>query len=326
MKNSFIEIMHSKVKHQMFKVASLFTGVGGIDLAFQNAGFKIEWANEIDNKACETYSKNFKHKIICDDIKNLKTENLSKVDILTGGFPCQAFSIAGHQKGFSDERDSLVFELLRIVKDLEPRVLFLENVKNLKLHQQGKTLKHIINAIEKLGFKIKYQVLNICEYSNIPQNRERVYIICFKNESDYSNFEFPKKVNKRLSIQDILEKNVSENFYYNKTKYYELLKQEMKNNNTCYQWRRQYVRENKNNLCPTLTANMGTGGHNVPLVLDNDIRKLTPRECARLQGFPDSFELPKDLPNSALYKQMGNSVSVPVVEQIAKNILIALNS
>ena len=134
------------------------------------------------------------------------------------------------------------------------------------------------------------------------------------------------QVNKRLSIQDILEKNVNESFYYNKTKYYELLKQEMKNNNTCYQWRRQYVRENKNNLCPTLTANMGTGGHNVPLVLDGDIRKLTPRECARLQGFPDSFELPKDLPNSALYKQMGNSVSVPVVEQIAKNILIALNS
>ena len=309
-----------------FKVASLFAGVGGIDLAFQNAGFKIEWANEIDNKACETYSKNFKHKIICDDIKNLKTENLSKIDILTGGFPCQAFSIAGHQKGFADDRGSLVFELLRIVKDLEPRVLFLENVKNLKSHQQGKTLKHIINAIEKLGYKVKYQVLNTCEYSNIPQNRERVYIVCFKNESDYNNFEFPKKVNKRLSIQDILEKNVNESFYYNKTKYYELLKQEMKNNNTCYQWRRQYVRENKNNLCPTLTANMGTGGHNVPLVLDNDIRKLTPRECARLQGFPDSFELPKDLPNSALYKQMGNSVSVPVVEQIAKNILIALNS
>jgi len=326
---SFVQVMQRlcKVKQlQTFKVASLFAGVGGIDLAFQNVGFKIEWANEIDNKACETYSKNFKHKIICDDIKNLKTENLSKIDILTGGFPCQAFSIAGHQKGFSDDRGSLVFELLRIVKDLEPRVLFLENVKNLKSHQQGKTLKHIINAIEKLGYKVKYQVMNTCEYSNIPQNRERVYIVCFKNESDYNNFEFPKKVNKRLSIQDILEKNVNESFYYNKTKYYELLKQEMKNNNTCYQWRRQYVRENKNNLCPTLTANMGTGGHNVPLVLDNDIRKLTPRECARLQGFPDSFELPKDLPNSALYKQMGNSVSVPVVEQIAKNILIALNS
>lgn len=314
------------MNNKKFTIASLFAGVGGIDLAFQNAGFRIEWANEIDSKACETYYRNFKHKIICDDIKNLKTENLSKVDILTGGFPCQAFSIAGYQKGFSDERGSLVFELLRIVKDLEPRVLFLENVKNLKSHQQGKTLQHIINAIEKLGYKAKHQVMNTCEYSNIPQNRERVYIVCFKNENDYNNFEFPKKANKRLSIQDILEKNVNESFYYNKTKYYELLKQDMKNKNTCYQWRRQYVRENKNNLCPTLTANMGTGGHNVPLVLDNDIRKLTPRECARLQGFPDNFELPSQLPNSALYKQIGNSVSVPVVEAIAKNILIALNS
>lgn len=303
------------------KVASLFAGIGGIDLAFQNAGFKIEWANEIDNKACETYSKNFRHKIICDDIKNLKTENLSKIDVLTGGFPCQAFSIAGYQKGFEDKRGSLVFELLRIAKDLQPRVLFLENVKNLKSHQQGKTLKHIVNAIEELGYRAKYQVMNTCEYSNIPQNRERVYIVCFKNESDYDNFVFPKKIKERLSIQDILEKKVHDNFYYNKTKYYELLQQEMKNKNTCYQWRRQYVRENKNNLCPTLTANMGTGGHNVPLVLDNDIRKLTPRECARFQGFPDVFEFPNSLSNSELYKQIGNSVSVPVIESIAKNII-----
>lgn len=313
-------------KLETFKVASLFAGIGGIDLAFQNAGFKIEWANEIDSKACKTYSKNFNHEIICDDIKNLKTDYLSKIDILTGGFPCQAFSIAGYQKGFADDRGSLIFELLRIVKDLRPRVLFLENVKNLKSHQKGETLRHIINLIENLGYEVKYEVMNTCEYSNIPQNRERLYIVCFKNKNDFSRFEFPSKIENRLSIQDILEKNVNENFYYNKTKYYQLLKQEMKNKNTCYQWRRQYVRENKNNLCPTLTANMGTGGHNVPLVLDDDIRKLTPRECARLQGFPDSFELPKDLPNSVLYKQMGNSVSVPIVEKIAKNILIALNS
>ena len=145
---------------QAFKVASLFAGVGGIDLAFQNAGFKIEWANEIDHKACETYSKNFKHEIICEDIKNLKTENLAKIDILTGGFPCQAFSIAGHRKGFSDERGSLIFELLRIVEALKPRILFLENVKNLQAHQQGATLKHIINKIETVGYQVKHTILN----------------------------------------------------------------------------------------------------------------------------------------------------------------------
>jgi len=317
----------ARVKFQEFKVASLFAGVGGIDLAFQNAGFKIEWANEIDKRACETYSKNFKHKIICDDIKNLKTSNLSKVDILTAGFPCQAFSIAGLQKGFDDERGSIFYEVMRLVKDLKPRILFLENVKNLKSHNKGETFKHIISEIEKAKYKVKYQVLNTCEYSQIPQNRERIYIVCFQNQKDHDAFEFPEKESGKLAIQDVLESKVDSLYYYNKTKYYPILKEVMIDKGTVYQWRRQYVRENKSNLCPTLTANMGTGGHNVPLVLDNqDIRKLTPRECARFQGFPDTFILPKNLPNYALYKQMGNSVSVPVVEKIAKNIMATLKA
>ncbi|MBM3467774.1 MAG: DNA cytosine methyltransferase [Alphaproteobacteria bacterium] len=313
-------------KQTHFTVGSFFAGIGGIDLAFQKSGFKIEWANEIDKKACETYKQNFSHKIICEDIKKIEPKSLKHVDVLTGGFPCQAFSIAGYQKGLSDERGILIFELLRIVKDLKPKVLFLENVKNLISHQQGKTLEHIIKIIEELGYKVKYEVMNTCEYSNIPQNRERVYIVCFKNIKDYKKFNFPDKTNNRLSIQDILEKKVDSNFYYKNMKYYELLKQEMINKNTCYQWRRHYVRENKNNLCPTLTANMGTGGHNVPLVLDDDIRKLTPRECLRLQGFPDDYVLPKVLSNAVLYKQIGNSVSVPVVEAIAQNILISINN
>jgi DNA (cytosine-5)-methyltransferase 1 len=316
-----------KGDNKTFKVASLFAGVGGIDLAFQNAGFKIEWANEIDKKACDTYNNNFQHKIICDDVKNLDGTKLEKVDVLTGGFPCQAFSIAGYRKGLEDERGTLVFELLRIAKEVNPRILFLENVKNLISHNKGNTFKDIMQAIQDMGYKIKYKVLNTCEYSVIPQNRERVYIICFKNDNDYRKFDFPLPEQNKLSIQDLLEKKVNDNFYYTNTKYYPILKEEITNRDTVYQWRRQYVRENKSNLCPTLTANMGTGGHNVPLVLDNkDIRKLTPRECARLQGFPDTFVLPNNLPNSALYKQMGNSVSVPVIEKIAKNILITLNS
>jgi DNA (cytosine-5)-methyltransferase 1 len=137
-------------------------------------------------------------------------------------------------------------------------------------------------------------------------------------------FQFPLKEVKRKSITSILENNVADSFYYEKSKMYPLLKEAMNNRNTCYQWRRHYVRENKSNLCPTLTANMGTGGHNVPLILDDKgIRKLTPRECARLQGFPDDFAFP-EYGNAVLYKQLGNSVSVPVVEKIAKNILLAL--
>jgi DNA (cytosine-5)-methyltransferase 1 len=302
------------------KVGSLFAGIGGIDLAFENSGFQVEWANEIDQKACMTYKKNFKNEIICDDIKNISVDKIPKLDILTGGFPCQAFSIAGYRKGLDDERGSLIFELLRLAKDLDARILFLENVKNLLSHNSGNTFQVIIQMIQNLGYKIKYQIMNTSDYSVLPQNRERLYILCFKHEQDYLKFQFPNKINEILSIKSILEKNVSSDFYYYNTKYYSTLKKEMLNKNTCYQWRRRYVRENKNNLCPTLTANMGTGGHNVPLILDDDIRKLTPRECARLQGFPDTFILPKDMPNSSLYKQIGNSVSIPVVQSIAKNI------
>ena len=157
-------------------------------------------------------------------------------------------------------------------------------------------------------------------YSQIPQNRERVYIVCFKNSEDYNKFSFPQQETKTLKITELLEKNVDKKYYYNNTKYYNILKQDITKKDTVYQWRRHYVRENKNKLCPTLTANMGMGGHNVPLVLDDDIRKLTPRECFRFQGFPDSFVLPSNLSDATLYKQIGNSVSVPVIEKIAKEI------
>ena len=306
------------------KVGSLFAGIGGIDLGFKKAGFEIEWANEIDIKSCTTYTKNLKHNIICDDIKNINPDLLSNVDILTGGFPCQAFSIAGNKQGFNDERGAIFFELIRIVKQIKPRVVFLENVKNLKSHNEGKTLQYIIKTLEELGYFVTHNVLNTCEYSDLPQNRERVYIVAFKQQGEFKRFQFPQKAINRKSITALLENNVADLFYYEKSKMYPLLKEAMTNKETCYQWRRQYVRENKSNLCPTLTANMGTGGHNVPLILDDKgIRKLTPRECARLQGFPDNFEFP-NYANAVLYKQLGNSVSIPVVEKIAKNILLAL--
>ncbi len=305
-----------------FKVGSLFAGIGGIDLGFKNAGFQIEWANEIDIKSCNTYTKNLKHNIICDDIKNINPELLSNIDILTGGFPCQAFSIAGYKQGFNDERGAIFFELIRIVKQINPRVVFLENVKNIKSHNEGKTLQHIIQTIEELGYYVTHNVLNTCEYSELPQNRERVYIVAFKKQDDFMRFQFPLKEVKRKSITSILENNVADSFYYEKSKMYPLLKEAMNNRNTCYQWRRHYVRENKSNLCPTLTANMGTGGHNVPLILDDKgIRKLTPRECFNLQGFSSDFILP-EISDCHLYKQAGNSVTVSVIERIAKNITI----
>lgn len=303
-------------------VGELFAGIGGIGLAFKQAGFDIGWANELDKKAYLTYSKNFNNYAVNEDMRKVNPIDLRSVDVLAGGFPCQSFSIAGYQKGFNDERGNLFFDILNFVDVLRPQVIFLENVKNLLSHDCGRTFKIIQGELSNAGYYIKHKVINTAEYSDIPQNRERLYIVCFGYKEHYLKFKFPKPVKKTKSIRSLLDSNVSEEFSYKNSRYYDKLKDAIKNPNTLYQWRRTYVRENKKRLCPTLTANMGTGGHNVPLVLDgNDIRKLTPRECARFQGFPDSFVLPKELPNSELYKQIGNSVSVPVVKAIAKNIL-----
>jgi len=303
------------------KVGGLFAGIGGIELGFKKAGFQISWANEIDKNACITYRANHKHRLFEKDLNDLDTSEVEKIDILTGGFPCQAFSIAGHQKGFRDDRGNVFFRILDFIDDLGPRVVFLENVKNLVGHDNGKTFKRILYEFEQRTYIVKHKVLNSSEYGNVPQNRERIYIVAFKNEEDAVRFEFPEA--KRLSkkVTDLIDDEAEDKFYYTKSRYYQQLREEMQNKDSVYQWRRVYVRENKSKLCPTLTANMGTGGHNVPLIIDKkDIRKLTPRECARFQGYADSFHLPDSLANSALYKQIGNSVTVPVIEAIARNI------
>lgn len=312
-------------KISTLKVGGLFAGIGGIELGFKKAGFDISWANELDKNAAITYRKNHTHKLYEKDIAKLSVDEVEKIDILTGGFPCQAFSVAGYQKGFNDERGNIFFEILRFIDGLKPQIIFLENVKNLQKHDKGKTFEIITEELIKRKYFIKYKVLNSADYANIPQNRERIYIVGFLDKNTYKKFEFPKQKKLTKKISNFIENKVNEEFYYTKSRYYEKLKQEMTNKDTLYQWRRVYVRENKNNLCPTLTANMGTGGHNVPLLIDSkDIRKLTPRECARFQGYDDSFILPNELANSHLYKQIGNSVTVPVIEAIAKNIKKAL--
>ena len=316
----------NKNKSINMKVGGLFAGIGGIELGFKKAGFKVSWANEIDKNAAITYRKNHSHTLFEKDLKELQTNEVEKIDILTGGFPCQAFSIAGYRKGFNDDRGNVFFEILRFIDNLEPKVVFLENVKNLQGHDDGRTFRIILDELQNRGYYVNYKVLNSAEYANVPQNRERIYIVGFKDKKAYENFDFPKPKKLTRTINDLLDDEAEEKFYYNKSKYYPQLKEEMKNTDTVYQWRRKYVRENKSKLCPTLTANMGTGGHNVPLIIDKkDIRKLTPRECARFQGYDENFILCDSLAPSHLYKQIGNSVTVPVIEVIAKEIKKALN-
>jgi len=323
---------------KIFKVGGLFSGVGGIELGFQKSGFNVTWANEIDKHSCITYRKNFSHTLYEEDIRNLKGKDLEPVDILCGGFPCQPFSIAGYRKGFDDDRGNVFFEIIRLVNELKrkPKVLFLENVKNFKSHDQGKTFQTVVNIIKEQGYSVFFDVLNTSDFTKIPQNRERTFLICFKDEVNWESlnkttsmsYKFshlfpPKKVNSNKPITDFLEtKEIPENFYYRQDKYmYTELRKMMKSKETLYQWRRQYVRENKNNRCPTLTANMGTGGHNVPLVVTDDgFRKLTPRECFNFQGFPKGYKFPKDMANSHLYKQAGNAVTVDMITVLAKKI------
>ena len=310
-----------------YTVGSLFAGIGGICQGFMNSGFEIEWANEVDKHACTTYRANFNHKLIEADITKINPYDYPKVDIITGGFPCQAFSIAGYKKGFTDTRGTLFFDIMRFVDAHQPTCIFLENVKNIVTHDKGNTLKVIKEELTKRGYYFKYKVMNTAEYGNLPQNRERFYLVAFNNEKLINEFEFPPPIKLTNKIKKYILKCYEKQFFYTSNKIFPILQEHMTNPNTLYQWRRVYVRENKSNLCPTLTANMGTGGHNVPLILaESSIRKLMPRECASLQGFKDNFIFPDILPNSAFYKQIGNSVSIPVIERITKKIYKVISS
>ena len=300
----------------------LFAGIGGFHQALSSVGATCVFASEWDKYAAETYYANYN--IFPEgDITKIEASNIPAHDILCGGFPCQAFSISGKQKGFEDARGTLFFDIARIVKHHQPKMLFLENVRNFERHDGGNTLKVILKTLDELGYHVNYKVLNASDY-NLPQNRERIYLVCFRKELNIENFEFPKSIKLTKKVADLLEESVPEKYYYNAQPLYQRLKDFVKEEGKVYQWRRQYVRENKSGVCPTLTANMGTGGHNVPIIKDKKgIRKLTPLECFRIQGFPKNYILPT-LADSALYKQAGNSVSVPVIEAVAKQMMKAM--
>lgn len=309
-----------------FNFIDLFAGIGGFRLALQNLGGKCIFSSEWDSDAQKTYFNNF-GEIPFGDITKREIKNCipEKFDVLCAGFPCQAFSIAGYRKGFNDTRGTLFFDVATILKEHQPKAFFLENVKNLKAHDNGNTFKVIENTLKELGYVIYTDVLNTMEYVNIPQNRERIFIVGFDPSQvpNYINFKFPQKEDLTHGIGDFINYDEQEEslFYREDSRYYPFLKEAMVNPNTVYQWRRQYVRENQSNVCPTLTANMGTGGHNVPLIItDKGFRKLTPKECLNFQGYPTNYSFP-NIAKSKQYKQAGNSVTVPLIQKVASNII-----
>ena len=320
--------------NKRLKCASFFAGVGGIDLAFENTSdFETVYANEFDKFPAETFELNSKVRVDIRDIREIKSDEIPDFDVMLAGFPCQAFSVAGKRQGFDDEkgRGTLFFDLLRIIKDKNPSIVFLENVKNLANHDEGKTLERILDELKNAGYHYKYKILNAMDYGNIPQNRERIYIVAFKDKALIDKFQFPEPITISKNIDDIIDFNnkVDDCFYYTKGKFknnlFEKLEEAMDDDRAIYQWRRTYVRKNKSGVIPTLTANQGSGGHNVCLVkTKTGIRKMTPQECFYAQGFPKSFKLPSSQSLSRLYKQAGNSVCIGVIERIAKNIIEAV--
>jgi len=345
------------VPHKDLTVAGLFAGVGGIERGFESAGFKTVFANELDPYAITTYSANRlqnsdEHfEVTPGDIVELALpENLGLIPkgfmVLTGGFPCQPFSVAGYRKGFNDDRGNVFWSIRDIARARKPDVIFLENVKNLVGHDSGNTYRVIRGALGNkptdeaapgLGYHVHDRVLNARDFG-IPQNRERIYIVAFRTKRASDKFRWPEPIELRNELKDFIDfdAQVDPKYYYPKGSFlHSRLVGEITSTNRVYQWRRRYVRPNMSGVCPTLTANMGMGGHNVPLILDTDgrIRKLTPTECFRLMGFNPKrndpkfdMKFPETMADSRLYKQAGNAVVVPVIAKIAEQIRLAVES
>jgi DNA (cytosine-5)-methyltransferase 1 len=321
----------------------MFAGAGGIALGFIQAGFEIEWSNEFDSYACDTYRYNFpNHTLIEGDVTVVNPKDVGGVDVITSGFPCQAFSLAGRRRGFDDPRGNLFFETAKFIDELKPKAYLLENVKNLAAHDGGRTLEVIRDVlVDDLNYSYIPFILSAYAHGNTPQGRERIYIVGFSGEGNIPYTEYldattttgkfliPGPIELTKSYRDLIDETRQPDKYYfpDNHMYMKKLKETINSKAFVYQWRRKYVRTNKRGLCPTLTANMGAGGHNVPLILDDyGIRKLTPRECFRFQGFPDTYSFPENMSDARLYKQAGNSVTVPVIKRIAENIKKALDN
>lgn len=300
----------------------LFAGLGGFRLALESLGAECVYSSEWDEPVRKVYSDNF-DEIPDGDITQVDEKNIPDHDILCAGFPCQAFSISGKQNGFEDSRGTLFFDVARIVKEKQPKVVFMENVKNFASHDGGKTLDVVRATMENLGYTFFYKVLSAVDFG-IPQKRERIYMVCFRNDLNVASFNYPKPFELQKHVEDFLlsDENMVSHLYVDRPDtYFNDKKDEHYSNKTIRlgivnkgrQGERIYSTKG---IAITLSANGGgvfskTGGY----LINGRTRKLHPRECARLMGFPDSYII-SDSPNQ-VYKQFGNSVVIDVLQLIA---------
>lgn len=297
-----------------FTFVDLFAGIGGMRIAAENNSGLCVFSSEIDKFCQKTYQANF-NEIPFGDITLINEKDIPDMDLLIAGFPCQPFSIAGLKKGFEDKtKGTLFFDICRIIKEKQPNAILLENVKNLTSHNKGNTFKVIKESLEELNYTIFSEVID-AQYYNVPQHRERTYIVGFKKKCDFS---FPPKItNDPIPIKNILQNNVDDKYTLSDKTWNRLIehkaKQQEKGNNFGY----QLVNLDKPSY--TLTAHYAKDPIDILIPQEGkNPRKLTPRECARLQGFPDDFIIP--VSNTQAYKQFGNSVAIPVVTLIIKEI------
>lgn len=329
-------ILFPPIKSPKFTFIDLFAGIGGFRLAMQNLGGKCVFTSEWDKNAKKTYQANF-GEMPFGDISKAETKSFipDSFDMLCAGFPCQAFSIAGKRGGFEDTRGTLFFDVAEIIKRKKPKVIFLENVKGLRNHNSGKTLTTILNVLRNdLGYFVpEPQIINAKNFG-VPQNRERIYIVGFRADMEIEQFEYPNPLNKKVSFALVKEKKVPPTKYFLSAQYLKTLKSH----------KARHIKKGNGfgfEIIPDEGISnaivVGGMGRERNLVSDNritdyaptthikgkvnreGIRKMTPREWARLQGFPDKYIIP--VADASAYKQFGNSVAVPAIQATAKKIL-----
>lgn len=319
--------MERIITDKKYRVVSLFAGIGGFDIGFENAGFDVIWANDLDKYACETYKANVGNKIVCGDIRE-QLDKIPEHDILIGGFPCQPFSTLGKLKGFEDDRGTMFFYIKKIAQEHDTKILVLENVKNIMNHDHGNTFKRIIKELEDIGYSCNYDVLNTADFG-IPQRRNRTYIVAF-NKKYFKDepFSFPKGKKLEITTQDLLDDNVDEKYFLSKKILPTILGKGTKG----------YIAKPTIDMpiSKTLTATMAkmhrasqdnyfTDNKNAEGISEykSNIRKLTPNECRKLQGFPSDWK--QVVSDAQAYKQFGNAVTVDVSYNVACSLMEHIN-
>lgn len=319
MNDLFSSKSNKSKKKPDFTFIDLFAGIGGIRMGFENAGGECVFTSEWDAPAQKTYVVNFKE-MPYGDITKIDPKEIPSFDFLLAGFPCQPFSQAGLKKGFEDTRGTLFFDIARIVKHHKPSVVFLENVRNLSTHDKGNTLKVIIKTLEKLGYTVSYRLYN-AKHFGVPQNRVRIYIVAFKDKVE---FRFPEEPKPRTQLGDILEKKVDPKYTLSDKLWagHQRRKREHKEKGNGFGYS---LFSGQSEYTSTISARYYKDGSEILIEQKGDNpRKLTPREAARLQGFPEDFIIP--VSDAQAYKQFGNSVAVPVIKVLAKEIIKTLKS